>query len=198
MTVPAGRSSVLSNQKGCANCSRYSKSQTSGAISPLGSTATILADASGLIFSGNTPAILAACSSLSSPVTAIESFGVTNGAHRRGAGGLLGQRAGVVAAARARVDPFDEHLDLRFGETLLVAQIAEAFDRAPRRHASRKHGALDRFGRSASLRVFHEGERGAVLAVTRDAMRVHDPRNLPVPSDLAHHRMRQRRSADQH
>jgi len=89
----------------------------------------------------------------------------------------------VFAFGDATIGPTDDQLHLLRRQGLIVTEVAEAFDRAPGRHAARQDFFLDGDGPRTRFVVGHQRKRLAVGVVAGGAMFVDDARNLTRPGD---------------
>src|ERR1019366_9953753 len=76
----------------------------------------------------------------------------------------------LFAFGRAAFFPIDDEFELLGGEALVVAEVAEAFDCAPGRHAAAEHFFTDGFGPGAGFLPGGEREGRAAFAVAGDAV----------------------------
>ncbi len=149
---------------------------------PSGNSAVTCNDApSGTVF-GHNPSSLIARSSFRSPLTAI-SFGEC--ANTASGASLGGAAAGLVFALRcAALFPIHDQFQLFLGESLVVTEITEALNRAPGRHAPLQYLFSNGLGPRTRGTVGGQRKGCPAFAMTRYAMGVEQPDNLPVEGDL--------------
>ena len=95
----------------------------------------------------------------------------------------IGRKILRFAFRHAAAHPTDDQFELLGRERLIVAEIAEAFHRAPGRHAPLQHFFLDGDGPGARLRVGHQRESLAAVVMAGGAALIDDARDFAIPGD---------------
>src|SRR5271165_2533907 len=95
----------------------------------------------------------------------------------------IGRKVLRFPLRHAAAHPTDDELELLGRERLVVAEIAEAFYRAPWRHAPFQHFFFDRDSPGARLGVGHQREDPATVVMAGGATLIDDARDLAIPSN---------------